>query len=71
MSIAEEVAALREAIASGTKRVRTKTNGVEREVEYPSFDDLKKRLDYLNGLDAAQSGRPLSRVSLATFSKGR
>lgn len=71
MSIAEEIAALREAMASGTKRVRTKTNGVEREVEYPSFDDLKKRLDYLAGLEASQSGRPLSRVSLATFSKGR
>jgi hypothetical protein len=68
MSIAEEIAAIREAIASGAKRIRTKTNGVEREVEYPSFEDLKKRLDYLESLNAG-AGR--SRVSLSFFSKGR
>ncbi|MFI5411305.1 phage head-tail joining protein [Kaistia sp. UC242_56] len=68
MSIADEIAAIREAIASGAKKIRTKTNGVEREVEYPSFDDLRKRLDYLEGLNAG-TGR--SRVSLASFSKGR
>ncbi|WP_336801797.1 phage head-tail joining protein [Kaistia sp. MMO-174] len=68
MSIADEIAAIREAIASGARKIRTKTNGVEREVEYPSFDDLKKRLEYLEGLNAG-AGR--SRVSLASFSKGR
>lgn len=68
MTIADEIAAIREAIASGARKIRTKTNGVEREVEYPSFDDLKKRLDYLQSLNAG-AGR--SRVSLASFSKGR
>ncbi|WEK50320.1 MAG: hypothetical protein P0Y66_22200 [Candidatus Kaistia colombiensis] len=67
MTIADEIAAIREAIASGAKRVRTRTNGVEREVEYPTFDDLRKRLEYLQGIEAG--GR--SRVTLASFSKGR
>lgn len=71
MTIADEIAAIREAIASGAKRVRTKTNGVEREVEYPSFDDLKRRLDYLEGIAAAGATPGRSRVTLASFSKGR
>jgi len=67
-----EIAAIREAISSGVRRVRTRSpNGVEREVEYPTFDDLKKRLDWLSGKEAALSPVRPSRASVVSFSRGR
>jgi hypothetical protein len=66
MTNAEEIAAIREAIASGARRVRFRSNGVEKEVEYFSFKDMQERLNFLQGLDGTK--RP--RVGLATFSKG-
>jgi len=60
--IDDEIAAVREAIAAGVKKVRTRTNGVEKEVEYPTFDDLRKRLEFLTGL---KSGNTRRKVILA------
>lgn len=62
--IDDEIAALRDAITAGVKRVVTQTNGVRKEVEYPSFDDLKKRYDWLCRQKAGAGRR---RVTLASF----
>lgn len=43
----DEIAVLREAIALGVRRVVTQTNGVRKEVEYPSFDDMRRRIEWL------------------------
>lgn len=64
MTNAEEIAAIREAIASGVRRVVTQTNGARKEVEYPSFDDLRKRLELLENLQAGPKRR---RVIVASF----
>ena len=53
--IDDEIAALRAAISSGVRRVVTQTGGVRKEVEYPSFADLKARLDWLEGMKAGRS----------------
>ncbi|RRY08813.1 phage head-tail joining protein [Brucella anthropi] len=53
----EEIAAIREAITLGVKVVETRTNGVVKRTEYPSFADLKARLDWLEGEKSALSGR--------------
>ncbi len=66
--IAAEIAAIREAIATGAKRVLTRTGGSTKEVEYPSFADLKARLDFLTGLQ--QPSRSTIRVGVARFSRG-
>lgn len=66
MSIADDIAALHAAIASGVKRVREG----DREVEYQSFDDMQKRAAYLANLQAKGSGqRPVS-VILAGYGRG-
>ncbi|WP_449255179.1 phage head-tail joining protein [Bosea sp. (in: a-proteobacteria)] len=69
--IAAEIGAIREAIATGARRVVTRTAGSTKEVEYPSFDDLKKRLDFLTGLQQAPAAGRNVRVSFARFSRGR
>lgn len=60
----EEIAALRAAIAAGVRRVVTQTNGVRKEVEYPSFDDLKRRLEWLESRCGRSNG---PRGILASF----
>jgi|GEM_PF-1671574 len=61
--IEDEIAALRRAIVAGVKRVVTQTGGVRKEVEYPSFEDMKARLDWLE----AQAGKKQRRGVLAAF----
>jgi hypothetical protein len=63
-AIDDEIAALRAAVVSGVKKVTTRTNGVLKEVEYPSFADLKTRLDWLEGQKAGPNKR---RGVLAAF----
>jgi hypothetical protein len=58
-----EIDALRQAIAAGVRRVVTQTNGVRKEVEYPSFADMKARYDWLCRLNGG-GGR---NVTLASF----
>ena len=60
----EEILGLKQAIASGVKKVVTQTAGVRKEVEYPSFDDMRKRLEWLEGQEATV---PRTRVILAGF----
>jgi hypothetical protein len=62
--IDDEIAALHAAISSGVKRVVTQTNGVRKEVEYPSFADLKARYDWLLRQKAGAGRR---RITLASF----
>jgi hypothetical protein len=66
-NIDEQIAALEEAIATGVRKVVTQTNGVRKEVEYPSFADMKARLNWL--YRKKNGGRP--GVTLATFGRGR
>lgn len=63
-TIDEEIAVLREAIVSGVRRVVTQTGGVRKEVEYPSFADMKARLDWLERQKVGPAG---VRVTLASF----
>lgn len=63
-SIDDEIAALRAAISLGVRRVVTQTNGVRKEVEYPSFDDLRRRLEWL---EAQKLGAKRPRGVLASF----
>lgn len=48
-TIDEEIAAIREAITMGVKVVETRQGGVMKRTEYPSFADLRARLDWLEG----------------------
>lgn len=70
-TIDEEMAVLREAMVAGVKRVRLRIDGVDKEVEYPSFEDLSDRLKWLEREKAAQAGQTPFRVGLASFSRGR
>lgn len=63
-AIDEEIAALRAAISAGVKRVVTQTNGVRKEVEYPSFNDLRSRLEWLENQQTSKRG---PRGVLASF----
>ena len=65
--IDDEIAALREAITAGVKRVLIKQGGVTKEVEYPSFDDLRNRLRWLEG-QAAPTRPPVA--GFAGFRRG-
>lgn len=67
MSIADDIVALREAIASGVKSVREGNSMVE----YPSFDDMKRRYDFLVDQRARENGSSRPNVILASFSHGR
>lgn len=69
MTIDEQIAAIEEAIASGAKRVRFRSNGVEKEVEYQSVDQMKKAVDFLEVKKAKAAGT-LPRVGLAIFGRG-
>lgn len=72
MAFEAEIAALTEAIASGALEVETIANGVKKRVKYSSFDDLRRRLAFIQTEAAKIAGTPpLPRVALATFSKGR
>lgn len=66
-NIDDQIAALEEAISAGVRKVVTQTNGVRKEVEYPSFADMKARLDWL--YRKKRGGR--AGVTLATFGRGR
>ena len=66
-TISDEIAAIREAIATGAKKIRFKDGSVEKEVDYPSFADLRARLDFLEGRAAEATGRRRRRVVLARF----
>lgn len=57
-----EIAAIRAAIATGVKKVVTQTNGVRKETEFPSFNDMKARYDWLCRLKRGRSN-----VTLASF----
>ncbi len=65
--IDEQIADLEAAIAAGVRKVVTQTNGVRKEVEYPSYADMKARLAWL--YRRKNGGRP--GVTLATFGRGR
>lgn len=56
-TIDDEIAAIREAIAAGVKVVESRTGGVMKRVEYPSFADLKDRLAFLEGEKAQATGK--------------
>ena len=66
----EEIAAIREAIASGAKKVKFRSGTVEKEVEYPSFDDMRARLNFLEQRAELAGGRARPRVGLAMFGRG-
>lgn len=55
MAIADEIAAIREAIATGAKKIRFKDGSVEKEIDYPSFKDLLDRLAWLEAQQMAQT----------------
>ena len=59
----EELQALKLAIASGVKKVVTQTGGTRKEVEYPSFDDMRRRLEWLEG-QQENGAAPRTRVIL-------
>lgn len=61
----EEIAAIRAAITSGARKVVTQTNGVRKEVEYPSFADLLARLRWLEAQCPAAVVK--TRLTLAQF----
>jgi hypothetical protein len=61
--VLDEIAALKEAIASGVRRVMTQTGTNRKEVEYPTFDEMRKRLDWLEGKSEVMPRGP--RVILA------
>lgn len=62
----EQIAALREAIATGAKRIVFTSGGTRREVEYES---LKAMLDAIDRLSAQQNRRPS--MTFAGFRMGR
>ena len=62
MTIDEQIASLREAIARGAKRVVFHSGGTRREVEYHSLKDMREALA---ALEAKQSGK--SRIVLAAL----
>lgn len=45
----EQVAALREAIATGARRIVFHSGGTRREVEYHSLKDMREALSWLEG----------------------
>lgn len=65
--IDDEIAAIREAIATGARKIRFKDGSVEKEVDFPSFADLRARLEFLEGLKATEATGRRPRVVLASF----
>ena len=64
--IDDNIAALREAMASGALKVRTKTEGVEKEIWYRSYAEMRQALADL----VEQRDGPRSRRTLAGFRSG-
>jgi hypothetical protein len=62
----EEIAALKEAIATGAKRVTSK----DRTVEYDDFDKMMARLRYLEAQNAPAAGSLPPRAGYACFDRG-
>lgn len=63
----QQIADLRRAISLGARKVRSHTNGVEREVEYRSLAEMR---DVLAGLEREAGIRPRVRSSYASHSRG-
>ena len=59
---AEMIAALREAIATGARRIVFHSGGTRREVEYPSLKEMREALEWLEGQQ-----RPAPAVSYVGF----
>ena len=68
--IDDQIAALRDAIAAGVLKVLTRSGEDEREVTYPSFKDMKERLNWLMREKAKAEGKDV-RVTVASFDRGR
>ena len=68
MTLEEEIAAVREAIASGATEVRIRQNGVEKMVKYETFDKLRDRLEWLLSQQRAVSA-PRRNVVFAEFKR--
>jgi hypothetical protein len=63
----QQIADLRKAISLGARKVRTRTNGEEQEVEYRSLAEMR---DVLAGLEREAGMRPRVRSSYASHSRG-
>ena len=62
----EQIAALRDAIATGARRVVFHSGGTRREVEYHSLKDMREALEWLE-----QQQAPSSSLSRVAFRMGR
>lgn len=70
MTIDEEIAAVREAIASGALEVRIRQNsGVEKYVKYENFEALRRRLRWLEDQKNAAIGVRRVNVGFAEFKR--
>lgn len=61
--IEAQIAAIREAMASGAKRIVFTSGGTRREIEYQSFKDMREQLAWLEG--QVGGARPRVRLILA------
>lgn len=61
----EQITAIREALATGVRKVVFHSGGTRREIEYPSMKDM---LDALDRLKDEQNPRP--RVTFGAFRTG-
>ena len=68
-SMLEQLSELREARASGARRISTMTNGVRKEVEYRSDAELLAAIRDLERRIAAMGAKPITTVRIAS-SKG-
>ena len=57
-----QIAALKDAIAQGARRVQFRSGGTQREIEYHSLKEMRETLEWL---EAQQSTK--SRLRLAAF----
>ncbi len=70
MDLDQEIAAVREAIASGALEVRIRQNsGVEKYVKYESFDALLRRLKWLEAQKNEALGIRRVNVGFAEFKR--
>lgn len=68
--IADQIAALQEAMASGALEIETRTNGVYKRVKYQSYADMRRALSDLLARQTLESGRKLPRVGLSAAGRG-
>lgn len=61
-ALRQRLADLREAHASGAKRVKTATNGVVEDVEFQTTSDLERAIANVEAQIAAAEGRPAGRI---------